>query len=409
VVHRATPESRPSVILWRYLHSWRIVRDLLCAGALPVDMAYSLDTPAAGLLCLFRLAYIQEFVRKLEKTTKASPRLAQTLQFLVGALISLHWIACLWASIAARQGSWLTHYLMWRDDTVMCSIAEVDTSQSETYLLSLYWTLDTASTRGSAEMQPRTLLEVFLSMFTTIFCTLLYSAIIATMSSIFFSQETTWSAHRRRTESIKAFMRHRNLPKPLRTSIQSFLDYMWETHKGIDEASVLQELPPALKKQASLFCAEHLIGSVPIFRNSSPEVNAAIMAALVPRVYVPDETIISRGTWGEDCYMIDHGVAVVVGEDGSPERYYSDGAYFGELAVLFEGRRSRTVVAATHCYLYSLSATALDEILAKYPQCISNLVENIVSLYKKADVARFVKVQKDRIRVGGDAEGSGDG
>lgn len=102
-------------------------------------------------------------------------------------------------------------------------------------------------------------------------------------------------------------MRHRKLPTRLRQRIQNFLDYMWATQKGINEAQILQELPDTLQKQVTLFCAQHVIEKVPLFRGCAPDVSASIIACLEPRVYVPHDLIIERGAWGDEFFIVSEG------------------------------------------------------------------------------------------------------
>lgn len=397
VMHRGTPVHEPSSIAWRYIR-WpgRMLIDITATLALPIDIVA--PTSGAGLLSGVRVLYILHFLSKMEKTSKAPPSVTRSIVFLLCSVMSLHWITCLNCHLATLGDSWFDYYLQWRkcnefisSDCTADGVTTDDVTYGEVYIHALYWTLDTASTRGSGDMKPRGNLEVLVQCCTITLSTLLYSAIIATMTSLCFNAESTWAAHVRRTELIKAFMTHRKIPRKLRQRIQSFLDYQWETQKGLDEAQVLNELPGTLQKQVSLFCAEHLIEKVPLFRGCDLEVSTSIMSLLALRVFIPEDRVIVRGAWGDECYMIDHGVVVVLGEDDVTHvRYLRDGSYFGELAMLFGGLRARTVAAVTHCYCYSLRAADLDTILTDNPSCIGNLVHNILTLYSAQDM-NFLK------------------
>ena len=69
-------------------------------------------------------------------------------------------------------------------------------------------------------------------------------------------------------------------------------------------AQILGDLPPTLQKQVTLFCAQHVIEKVPLFRGCSPDVSATIMSALVPRVYVPKDLVVTRGDPGDELYIV---------------------------------------------------------------------------------------------------------
>ena len=96
-----------------------------------------------------------------------------------------------------------------------------------------------ASTRGSGEINVTSDVEVLLMCGVIAMSTLLYSAIIANMSTLLLSSDQAWHDHRRKVEVLKAFMRHRRLPTRLRQRIQNYLDFLWTSSKGIDESQIL--------------------------------------------------------------------------------------------------------------------------------------------------------------------------
>mmetsp|Transcript_24205 Transcript_24205/g.11619 ORF Transcript_24205/g.11619 Transcript_24205/m.11619 type:complete len:81 (-) Transcript_24205:221-463(-) len=50
-----------------------------------------------------------------------------------------------------------------------------------------------------------------------------------------------------------------------------------------------------------------------------------------------------------------------------------DGAYFGEVAMLYEVPRTATVVARSFCHLYMMDKQDLERILENYPECIDTI------------------------------------
>lgn len=372
VIKRGAPESRPSSILWHYIHSAWIMVDAVSATCIVLDLIWA---PLA-LTCCIRLLYALNYVHKLEKATKTSPSVIRSTQCLLVFIPSLHWFACVFCYLSLTPGSWLNVYEESRGENITGSSVR-------TYWHALYWTLDTASTRGSGEITVTSDLEVLMMCVIITLSTLMYSAIIANMSTLLLSSDATWNDHRRRVEVLKAFMRHRKLPTRLRQRIQNFLDYMWATQKGINEANILQELPATLQKQVTLHCARGIIEQVPLFQNCSPDVSASIISSLVPRVYVPQDLITERGALGDDFFIISEGVVVQLDVDAmgdtTPSAYLHAGSYFGELSALLGGQRHESILALTHCFLYSLNHAALEDILHRHPECIDNMLANMMN------------------------------
>ena len=376
---RGAPEDRPSVILYRYVRSAWMLIDALSASCIVFDLFW----PPLALVCCVRLVYAVRLVQKLEKATKTSPSVIRSVQCLLVSMLCLHWLACIFCQLSLAPESWLSEYEAVRGEQLNGSPARV-------YLYAIYWTLDTASTRGSGELTVTSDREVLLMCVIIGLSTLLYSAIIANMSTLLLSSDSTWNDHRRRVEVLKAFMRHRKLPTRLRQRIQNYLDYLWATQKGINEGSILQELPATLQKQVTLFCSKGIIDKVPLFRGCSPDVSASIIASLAPCVYVPHDLIIQRGAHGDEFFMISEGVVVQLDEDGegntTPRAYLHAGAFFGELAALLGGRRNETILALTHCFLYSLNHAALEDILQRHPECIDNMLANMMASYNLEEI-----------------------
>jgi CRP-like cAMP-binding protein len=185
-------------------------------------------------------------------------------------------------------------------------------------------------------------------------------------------------------------MRSRKLPTRLRQRIQNYLDYLWATQKGINESAILSELPATLQKQVTLFCSKGIIDKVPLFRGCSPDVSASIIASLVPRVYVPHDLIIERGTRGSEFFIVSEGVVVQLDEDENgrsvPRAYLHAGSYFGELAALLGGQRQESILALTHCFLYSIDHGALEDILHEHPECIDNMLSNMMRSYDVKEI-----------------------
>mmetsp|Transcript_53575 Transcript_53575/g.88955 ORF Transcript_53575/g.88955 Transcript_53575/m.88955 type:complete len:404 (-) Transcript_53575:174-1385(-) len=370
----------PSAIFWRYVRSHYLLVDSVSVLSLPLSYL----APSFASLCIVRLAYVVNFSKKFEIATKMSPSVARSVELATVVFLVLHWIACLWCNMSERQDSWFDAYV-----TTGNGDEHKRGDRWYIYTCALYWSLDTASTRGSGDVLPQDHVELLVSLITVTLSTLLYAAIIANMSSLFLSSDSTWNEHRKRVEVVKAFMLHKKLPPMLRQRIQMFLDYSWTTQKGIDEEAVLAKLPETLRQQVMLFCAEHLISKVPLFKGCTPTLKTAIMESLVTRTYVPDDVIVSKGELGSECFMIDKGVVCVLGNDNlTPFRYLFDGAYFGELAVLFKTLRTRTVAAVTHCYLYALHYIELERVLRDNPLGIDELISNMYNLYDVREVER---------------------
>lgn len=50
-------------------------------------------------------------------------------------------------------------------------------------------------------------------------------------------------------EMFKAYMRHAKLGPAVRARVMSYMSFLWETSKGLDERELLGNLPPRLQDE----------------------------------------------------------------------------------------------------------------------------------------------------------------
>ncbi|ODQ66071.1 RNI-like protein, partial [Nadsonia fulvescens var. elongata DSM 6958] len=107
----------------------------------------------------------------------------------------------------------------------------------------------------------------------------------------------------------------------------------------------------------------------PLF-NSAPDVFlVAITFRIRLQLVNPQEYIITEGEEAKAMYWILRGTVGITSRDG--EALYaelSQGAFFGEIGILFDRPRTATVVACTRCMLVVLTADALNNILPSFPR-----------------------------------------
>lgn len=104
-----------------------------------------------------------------------------------------------------------------------------------------------------------------------------------------------------------------------------------------------------------------LVGRVPIFANLGPERREALAALMKPHLAVPGERIMTKGERGETMYFISSG-AVEVAVGASPVRLGS-GAFFGEMALLYDRPRNADITALGYCQLLELSRRDFERLM----------------------------------------------
>lgn len=207
--------------------------------------------------------------------------------------------------------------------------APCNATTSMVYLHAVYWSLATTTTIGFGDVSPANELEVGVLCLTIGISALLYSALIAYMSNLILSSDVNWTAYQQKVETIKSYMRHRKMPSTLQARIEEYLDYLWETQKGLDENAITAMLPATLRKQLSLCCNSELIATVPLFAGLSADVCAAIVGQLQPSIFVPGDFVIVKGEWADEMFLIYRGSVrlVEISEQQGYDVFLKDGGY----------------------------------------------------------------------------------
>ena len=403
----------PSTIAYHYLLSSRFFTDVITALAFPLQQ---LTSPHVTLLHLLSLRHILLAMESYERLLKASHAQRRVVTLCLYCLVHIHWMACIWSLLADRDKTIrasmrgiavdaphaqmpLSWYGMFNDNMH----APRDPSTAFVYLYAVYFTLATTTTIGFGDISPANELEIGVLCITIFVSALLYSSLIAFLSNLVLASDVNWTAHKQKVETIKSYMRHRKIPMSLQKRIEEYLEYLWTTQKGLDETDITSMLPATLRQQLSLFCNSRIISTVPLFAGVPAHVCAAIVMQLLPRIFVPDDMIITQGDWADEMFLIYRGVVKLVelSESEGASIYLKDGDYFGEIAVLTGGKRMMSVRAVTYCHLYSLQQRLLERILQQHPECIDNLLVNMMDTYEN-----FEEIKTQIFALAGSGNGS---
>ncbi|KAF3437057.1 hypothetical protein FNV43_RR19810 [Rhamnella rubrinervis] len=166
---------------------------------------------------------------------------------------------------------------------------------TEKYLYCLWFGLKSLSSYGQNIVASALTRE---TLFGIIICTaglILFSHLIGNMQS--YLQSTTarleeWRVRRKDTEE---WMRHRQLPPDLQERVRRFVQYKWIATRGVDEESILQDLPLDLRRQIQRHLCLALVRRVPFFAQMDDQLLDAICERLVSSLNTKDTHICREG------------------------------------------------------------------------------------------------------------------
>ena len=168
-------------------------------------------------------------------------------------------------------------------------------------------------------------------------------------------------------------MRQMHMPAELKHTLREYFMHFQAAMVTFNERSLLEQLSPHLQAKVTNLANAGLIRQVPFFQGQEDRCITAVMLALKPNLFVPDEMICYMGELGTDVYILKSGeVQVFVHRpDGKGVKEIArlrKGNFFGEMAVVNgEGaRRMANVKSVAYSIIYSMSNKDLLPVMDKF-------------------------------------------
>ncbi|TPX66930.1 hypothetical protein SpCBS45565_g04147 [Spizellomyces sp. 'palustris'] len=391
----------------RYL-SGRFALDLFTT--LPLDIVFAgSDIPYPDcfvLLRLFRLWSLYTIVVSNPLYGRFSNWLQHALGvggsfmsvWLFGALllIYLHLYAC-----GTFLMGKLTGYVSWANlQTVL------DKPPSGQYTWAFFAAI--GNTFPITGFRPTTALEQWTTIICCLVGALLYASLVGTISSFSFGLDSSGRMYKQKMDEVNEYMAYKNLGDTLKRKVRSFFQLKYRG-KYFDEATILRELNDSLRQEVLQAIIDRLsrVQEITIHncRDLIAKVNflsrnvgdgrdldflGRIANALKAVYYIKGDTIFEQGRVGNEMYFILSGMVEIIVANNRVATL-SDGAFFGEVALLGQVPRTATIRAAADTVAYRLDRSDFEAILADF----DDMAIRIRLVYEE----RMAKVRKEKEMV----------
>jgi CRP-like cAMP-binding protein len=214
-----------------------------------------------------------------------------------------------------------------------------------------------------------TLLAAFMSL-------LIAGYIIGNIVNLIGAMNESSEEFRNKMATINLYMKNKKVPEQLTMRVRNYYNHLWSRQGGLDDTSIMDNLPARLKTEVSLHINGDIVAKVDLFKETNQGFRNALVEVLKPEIYTPNDVIIKQGDVGTEMYFISQGIVDVLKTEDNPlggtaiEKKVAtlkEGAFFGEIALLLQSTRAATIRAQTYCDLYVLRKADLDRVLKSFP------------------------------------------
>ncbi|CDW82933.1 cyclic nucleotide-binding protein [Stylonychia lemnae] len=383
--------NRPVAL--NYIKSGRFFVDL--AASIPFELVIEGTDPGAsnkqlklfGLLKLVRLLRLGRIIRymKLKQGFKMGMRL---IQLLLGQLLLVHWIACIWYLIIRQYGDWIP------PKDIALSNPGDDTSE----LTAFYY----------LQMMSQYFVVYYYAVL-TMAGAILSAFIFGNMAAIMAAINKKANQFDEQMDLVNTTMRQMKLSPKMQDKVLSFMmhiQYSPDLHQDIDKFFMILNEP--LKKQILYHLHGPLIKKVPIMNKSSSVEQSFFISNLKPVLFLPGDYIAREGEKGDNIYFINKGEVQVQlnkeiqatknldqeaqNEKNSQEqesdideeekflatyRILKEGQFFGEVALLTKLKRTASLKSSEFTNCAYMNKDDLKTMEHYYPHIVQQFKDKI--------------------------------
>jgi voltage-gated potassium channel len=350
--------TAPKDLRRRYLRG-RFWVDLF--AALPFELIlWAMPGASAGirgirLLSLVRALRLPAFFKRREIRQHADRGVARLLIFLFWFLLAANLVTCGWLFLGAGN-------------------IDATLSDPAKYARAFYWCITTLATVGYGDITPVTIPQTLYATAVMILGVAIYGYVISSVTALLSNIDVARNQYMKTMDKVNAFCAYNDLPEGLQKRIRNYHEYLFESRLGYSEGDVLAELPDSIKSDVAMHLHRELLAKVPLFRSASENVMREIVLELEALVVPPNDYVFRAGDEGEEMYFIRRGIVDVLSADGSKTfATLGDGAFFGEVALLFRQPRNASIRAREYVDLYVLKSSAVEKVMKRYPEFATHL------------------------------------
>ncbi|KVH91106.1 Cyclic nucleotide-binding domain-containing protein [Cynara cardunculus var. scolymus] len=190
-------------------------------------------------------------------------------------------------------------------------------------LFCFWWGLRNLSSVGQNLKTSTYVPEILFAIFISIIGLVLFALLIGNMQKYLQSITVRVEEMRVKRRDAELWMSHRMLPDELRERIRRYEQYKWQENRGVDEQSLIHNLPKDLKRDIKRHLCLSLLMKVPMFQTMDEQLLDAMCDRLNPVLYTENSCIVREGDPVDEMLFIIRGELLTVTTNGGRTGFFN--------------------------------------------------------------------------------------
>ncbi|KAI9073223.1 hypothetical protein K1719_044832 [Acacia pycnantha] len=258
-----------------------------------------------------------------------------------------------------------------------------------------WWGLRNLSSLGQNLKTSTYVGEIIFACFIAIFGLVLFSLLIGNMQKYLQSVTVRVEEMRIKRRDAERWMSHRMLPEHLRERIRRYEHYKWQENRGVDEETLICNLPKDLRRDIKHHLCLDLLKKVPMFETMDGQLLDALCDGLKPVLYTEKSAIIREGDPVDQMLFIMRGNLATMTTNGGRTGFFNSfvikaGDFCGEelLTWALDPNSSsnlpistRTVESLSEVEAFTLMANDLKHVASQFRRLHNKYIQHTFRYY----------------------------
>ena len=227
-----------------------------------------------------------------------------------GFMMVAHWVACLWwmigeshYAVEESDGQTFTSWLRRVPHGSTELFPDVSkTPFAQQYMSSMYWSLTTLM--KTPWVGPDTVAEKVYASFMVVVGATLFAMLLGSVTAMINTYNKRHSELRDQLTTLHTFATFRRVPAGLQRKMFAYVDAYWNMTAGLDNSSILNQLPPRLRTSVLLAMHGSLLNDCAILRNCSEACATTLLLKAKPQVILQKEDLLVPGQLCAELYIL---------------------------------------------------------------------------------------------------------